>query len=244
MVYVVTGGTSCIGKQICKDLCALGHKVVTFYAHDDKKASQTQKEFEKLGFELEIIKCDVSNEEDVKTAFIQVEKKFKKINGLVNNAGTNVDEFVETCNLQSYKNVIETNFIGKMLCSKYAIPLLKKQKNASIVHIASRMAARPDTECSAYCCSESAIITLSQCLALELASYGIRSNCVSPSLVLTPLAKKGWSKEEITDQEASCPRGRLAKMEDVSNAVLFLLGDKADFINGENIGVNGGSLIK
>ena len=106
------------------------------------------------------------------------------------------------------------------------------------------MAARPDTECSAYCCSESAIITLSQCLALELASYGIRSNCVSPSLVLTPLAKKGWSKEEITDQEASCPRGRLAKMEDVSNAVLFLLGDKADFINGENIGVNGGSLIK
>ncbi len=62
MVYVVTGGTSGIGKQICKDLCALGHKVVTFYAHDDKKASQTQKEFEKLGFELEIIKCDVSNE--------------------------------------------------------------------------------------------------------------------------------------------------------------------------------------
>lgn len=244
MVYVVTGGTSGIGKQICRDLCEAGHEVVTFYAHNEKQAEQTKKEFEKVQLKLEIIRCDVSDEKSVKNAFELISKKYKKINGLVNNAGTNVDEFVENCNLKTYMQVVNTNFVGKMLCSKYAIPLLKKQKNAAIVHIASRMATNPDVECSAYCCSESAVITLSQCLALELAPFGIRSNCVSPSLVLTPLSKSGWSKEEIKEQKTQNPRGRLGTVEDISNAVLFLLSDKADFINGENIGVNGGSLLK
>ena len=244
MVYVVTGGTSGIGKQICMDLCKKGHKVVTFYAHDDKQAEKVKKEFDKTGFCFDIVKCDVSNEKSVKSTFAFVAKKYKKINGLVNNAGTNVDENVEDCNLESYMSVVNTNYIGKMLCAKYAIPLLKNQKGASIVNISSSLGVKADTECSAYCCSAAAIIMLTKCLALELSTYNIRVNCVSPAFTPTPLSLAGWTKEEIDQKEQRNPRHRLGKVQDTSNAVLFLLSEESDYINGENIKVNGGSLLR
>ena len=149
-VYVVTGGTSGIGKQICEDLCKEGHKVVALFGHDEKQANGVLKQFHQKKFMFEIIKCDISNEDEVKNAFNQIKNQYKCINGLVNNAGTNIDEFVETCKLENYMKVVNTNFIGKMLCSKYAIPLLKNEENACIVNIASSLGVRPDTECSAY----------------------------------------------------------------------------------------------
>ena len=180
----------------------------------------------------------------MKALFDFAKEKFGKLNGLVNNAGTNIDEFVETCSLENYMRVVNTNFIGKMLCSKYAIPLLKNQENACIVNISSSLGVRPDTECSAYCCSASAIITLTQCLAMELAEQNIRVNCVSPAFTPTPLSLAGWTEEEIKAKEKRNPRHRLGKVEDMANAVLFLLSEKADYINGENLKVNGGGILK
>ena len=191
-----------------------------------------------------LARADVSEEEQVKALFDFAKEKFGKLNGLVNNAGTNIDEFVETCSLENYMRVVNTNFIGKMLCSKYAIPLLKNQENACIVNISSSLGVRPDTECSAYCCSASAIITLTQCLAMELAEQNIRVNCVSPAFTPTPLSLAGWTEEEIKAKEKRNPRHRLGKVEDMANAVLFLLSEKADYINGENLKVNGGGILK
>lgn len=244
MIYLVTGATSGIGKQIAEDLLKSGHVVILNYGNNDNQAKIVEEEFKRNGYNFFIFKADVSNEQNVKEMFSFVEKKYGKLNGLVNNAGTNVDEFVENCNLYNYMKVLNTNFIGKMLCSKYAIPLLKNQKNACIVNIASSLGVRPDTECSAYCCSASAIITLTQCLAMELGDYNIRVNCVSPAFTPTPLSLAGWTKDEIEAKEKRNPRHRLGKLTDISNAVLFLLSDKADYINGENLKVNGGGILK
>lgn len=244
MIYLVTGATSGIGKQIAMDLLKKGHEVILNYAHNDEQARNVLEEFENRGFKCELFKADVSEERQVREMFDFVHRKYGRLNGLVNNAGTNVDEFVEDCNLQNYMKVVNTNFIGKMLCAKYATPLLKNEECASIVNIASSLGVRPDTECSAYCCSASAIIMLTQCLALELAKYNIRVNCVSPAFTPTPLSLAGWTKEEIKEKEQRNPRHRLGKVEDMSNAVLFLLSKEADYINGENLKVNGGSLLK
>lgn len=244
MIYLVTGATSGIGKQIAEDLLKSGNEVVLNYGNNDKQAKAIEKEFKSKGYKFSICKADISNEKQVKEMFAFVEKKYGKLNGLINNAGTNVDEFVETCKLENYMKVVNTNFIGKMLCSKYAIPLLKNQENACIVNIASSLGVRPDTECSAYCCSASAIITLTQCLAMELSDYNIRVNCVSPAFTPTPLSLAGWTKAEIEAKEKRNPRHRLGKVEDMSNAVLFLLSSKADYINGENLKVNGGGIFK
>ncbi len=244
MIYLVTGATSGIGKQIAEDLLKSGNEVVLNYGNNDKQAKAVEKEFNSKGYKFSICKADISNEKQVKEMFSFVEKNYGKLNGLVNNAGTNVDEFVETCILENYMKVVNTNFIGKMLCSKYAIPLLKNQENACIVNIASSLGIRPDSECSAYCCSASAIITLTQCLAMELADYNIRVNCVSPAFTPTPLSLAGWTKEEIEGKEKRNPCHRLGKVEDMSNAVLFLLSNKADYINGENLKVNGGGILR
>lgn len=244
MKYLVTGGTSGIGKEIALELLEEGNEVIITYAHNDEQAQNTQKEFKEKGYFVEVFKADISEEEQVKALFDFAKEKFGKLNGLVNNAGTNIDEFVETCSLENYMRVVNTNFIGKMLCSKYAIPLLKNQENACIVNISSSLGVRPDTECSAYCCSASAIITLTQCLAMELAEQNIRVNCVSPAFTPTPLSLAGWTEEEIKAKEKRNPRHRLGKVEDMANAVLFLLSEKADYINGENLKVNGGGILK
>lgn len=244
MIYLVTGATSGIGKQIAEGLLKSGHVVILNYGNNDNQAKIVGEEFKRNGYNFFIFKADVSNEQNVKEVFSFVEKKYGKLNGIVNNAGTNVDEFVETCNLDNYMKVVNTNFIGKMLCSKYAIPLLKNQENACIVNIASSLGVRPDIECSAYCCSASAIITLTECLVMELGDYNIRVNCVSPAFTPTPLSLAGWTKDEIEVKEKRNPRHRLGKLTDMSNAVLFLLSEKADYINGENIKVNGGGILK
>ena len=244
MKYLVTGGTSGIGKEIALELLEEGNEVIITYAHNDEQAQNTQKEFKEKGYSVEVFKADISEEEQVKALFDFAKEKFGKLNGLVNNAGTNIDEFVETCSLENYMRVVNTNFIGKMLCSKYAKKKKKNQENACIVNISSSLGVRPDTECSAYCCSASAIITLTQCLAMELAEQNIRVNCVSPAFTPTPLSLAGWTEEEIKAKEKRNPRHRLGKVEDMANAVLFLLSEKADYINGENLKVNGGGILK
>lgn len=243
-IALVTGGTSGIGKEIVKQLLNNGARVIVNYGHIEQYKKQTEQELIEYKDSLYFIKADVSKESEVKMMFDEIATNFKKLDYLVNNAGTNVDENIETVNLETYMNVVNTNFIGKMLCIKYATPLMKNSDQASIVNISSNLGVRVDTECSAYCCSAAAIIKLSECAALELSDYNIRVNTVSPGFTPTPLSLSGWTKEQIANMEKTNPRHRLGRVEDTANTVIFLLSEKSDFINGENIKVNGGSILK
>lgn len=243
-IALVTGGTSGIGKEISKKLLEEGAFVIINYAHSEEQRQITEKDFYQYKDKITFIKADVSNEEQVKRLYQVIEEKYGNLNYLINNAGTNVDETIEDAILENYIKVVNTNFIGKMLCIKYSIPLLRKNSSASIVNVSSNLGVRVDTECSAYCCSAAAIIHLTECAALELSDYNIRVNTICPGFTPTPLSLSGWTKEEIVEKEKNNPRHRLGKTEDMANTVLFLLSDKADFINGENIKVHGGSLLK
>ena len=123
------------------------------------------------------------------------------------------------------------------------MPLLKKSKSAVVINIASRFAERPLPTCIPYTTSMAAIVMLSKNLALEWAPHKIRVNTVSPSLTLTPLTKKLYTKEEIIETAKKNPLNRLGEVEDTANAVMFLCSDKASYINGENLSVNGGILL-
>lgn len=185
------------------------------------------------------IKADISKEEEI----IKMFSKIERLDFLINNAGTNIDGDIETLDLKDFRKVLEVNLVGKVICTKYAIPLLKNSRNASIVNIASRLGVKPCAEASAYCASEAGIINFTMAVALELSKYNIRVNAVSPSLTITPLALEGWTEEEIEEQKQSNPLKRLGETIDIANAVLFLLSDKASYINGENLNVNGGGLL-
>ena len=240
-VALVTGGTSGIGKEIVKQLLNNGAIVIANYSKNENAMKDTKREFENTN--LSFIKCDISNEEQVKEMFSTIEKEYGKLDFLVNNAGTNIDAFIKEFELKDFKKVIDVNLIGKFLCTKYAVDLLNKSDCASIVNIASRLGTRPCAGASAYCVAEAGIINFTQASALELSEYKIRVNVVSPSLTITPLSLNGWTKQEIEEQTENNPLKRLGETEDMANAVLFLLSDKASYINGENLNVNGGCLI-
>ena len=239
-VALVTGGTSGIGKEIAKQLLINGAKVIINYGHNEENYQRTKEEFEKYKDNVLFIKADVSNEDEVIKMFEQIEK----LDFLINNAGTNIDSYIEEFNIKDFRRVLDVNLVGKVICTKHAVPLLKNSTAASIVNIASRLGTRPCVEASAYCSAEAGIINFTQASALELSKYSIRVNTVSPSLTKTPLALVGWSEQEIEEHKQINPLKRLGETIDIANAVLFLLSDKASYINGENINVNGGSLLK
>ncbi len=242
-IALVTGGTSGIGKEIAKQLLLNGCFVFINFGHNDDQMFEAKKELRQISDNFKIIKANISNEVEVHTMMNKIKDKFGKLDYLVNNAGTNIDSFIEDLDIHDFKKVIDVNLIGKVICTKYAIPLLKNSKTPAIVNIASRLGSAPCRESSAYCASEAGIINFTKSSALELAKYKIRVNCVSPSLTITPLALEGWTKDEIEEHRDNNPLGRLGEAIDMANAVLFLLSDKASYITGQNINVNGGSLM-
>lgn len=176
--------------------------------------------------------------------FHLIEEKFGLLDVLINNAAFDKMESIENYDQELFEKIIKTNLIGKMLCIKNAIKLLRKSEYPSIINISSRLASKPMMNSSAYCCGAAGIVMLSECAALELANDGIRVNTVSPSLTLTPLAQKSYTKTEILATAKKSTRNRICEMKDVYNVVNFLISKEADYINGENININGGLLLK
>ena len=214
------------------------------YGHSEEMMYEAKKEFKKISNHFKCMKADVSNEKEVYEMFTKINEKFGKLDYLVNNAGTNIDNFIEDLDIDGFRKILNVNLVGKVIITKFAIPFLKKSESASIVNIASRLGIKPCVEASAYCASEAGVLNFTQASALELSKYFIRVNSVSPGLTNTPLAMAGWTKEEIEEQKNNNPLYRIGEVKDIANVVLFLLSEKASYINGENINVNGGSLLK
>ena len=243
-IALVTGSTSGIGFEIAKQLLLNGSKVIINYSSNNDQKEETKKLLNEYSDNMHFIKADISNEQEVKDMFIEISDKYGTLDYLVNNAGTNIDSYIENFNIDDCKKVIYVNLIVSVICTKYAIPLLKKSMSASIVNIGSKLGIKPCSESSAYCASKAALINFTQATALELSSYKIRANIVNPGFTPTPLSLSSWTKEEIEEKKRTNPLGRLGMPIDTANMVMFLLSDKAEFITGEVINVNGGSLLK
>ncbi len=207
-------------------------------------AEETMRELSDYKDNILLIKADLSNENDVNMMFDEITKKYNKLDGLVNCAAYDKVLSIEDLTVEEYRHELDVNVVARWQCIKNAIPLMKKSNAPRVVNIASRLGTRPMEDSVAYCTCEAATIMLTQCCALELAKYNIRVNTVSPSLTLTPLGMQSYTEDEIKATADKNPSKRLGKTEDTANLVLFLLSDKADYINGENVNVNGGILLK
>lgn len=237
-VALVTGGTSGIGKEIVKELLEKECRVITCYHSNDEVAKEVEKEFNNNN--LLIIKCDVSNEEDVISMFNIIKSKFGNLDYLVNNAGTFIDNYIKDFKIDDFKKVLDINLIGKVICTKHAYEIMNN--NGSIVNISSHLGVVPCTESPAYCAAAAAIINFTKATSLEYADKKIRANSICPAFTPTPLALRGWTKEEMDKKLNDTPLGRFATPEDTAKLCLFLLSDESSFITGENIWINGGRL--
>lgn len=237
-IALVTGGTSGIGKEIVKELLDKGCKVITCYHSNESLANETKKELSNEN--LLIIKCDVSNEDEVISMFNTIKEKYGKIDYLVNNAGTFIDNFIKDFNIDEFKKVLDINLLGKVICTKHAYENMNN--NGAIVNISSHLGIVPCIESPAYCVAAAGIINFTKATALEYAGKKIRANSICPAFTPTPLSLRGWKQEEIDQKLKETPLGRFATPEDTAKLCLFLLSDDASFITGENVWINGGRL--
>ena len=237
-IALVTGGTSGIGKGIVKELLDKGCTVIACYHSNEEAANETEKELNTKN--LLIIKCDVSNEDDVIKMFNTIKEKYGKLDYLVNCAGMFIDNFIKDFDMSDFKKVLDINLLGKVMCTKYAYPIMSD--GGSIVNISSHLGVVPCTESPAYCTAAAGIINFTKATALEFADRKIRANSICPAFTPTPLSLRGWKQEEIDQKLKDTPLGRFATPEDTAKLCVFLLSDDASFITGENIWINGGRL--
>jgi NAD(P)-dependent dehydrogenase (short-subunit alcohol dehydrogenase family) len=239
-IAVVTGAESGIGKKIVQKLHKEGCKVIA--TNFSKKNLVNKKN-------LEYYNLDVTVEDEWKTLQKYLEKKYKKINILINSAGIRISGSLETTSLQSWNHIINTNTTSIFLGCKYILPLLKMAKGGSIVNLASVSGIRGVKNMLAYAASKSAIVTLTSSLALDLSKFKIRVNAVAPGAIDTQMVSSlkkeinSVSKYNARMKEAH-PIGRIGKPEEVANVVCFLASNDASFMTGVIVPVDGGRSIR
>jgi NAD(P)-dependent dehydrogenase (short-subunit alcohol dehydrogenase family) len=204
----------------------------------DCDVAELQKAAEALPGTLPVC-CDVSVPNMVEAMISKVLSEFGRIDALLNNAGVAIFKPLEEMDFESWRKIMSTNLDGVFLCTKAAIPALKESHGA-VVNIASISAVRASTLRVAYGTSKAAVVHLTKQLAVELGDYGVRVNCVSPGPVKTKLAAAVHSPDIIKAYYESIPLNRSATVQDIAETVIFLCSEKASYITGQMIAVDGG----
>ena len=233
-IAVVTGAARGIGLATTKLFLANDWRVAMI----DRDEPELEKASGELSGTLPIV-CDVSIPNMVDEMVLKVLSEFTRIDALINNAGVAFFKPLEETDFECWRTIMETNLDGVFLCTQAAIPALKESRGA-VVNIASISGLRASTLRVAYGTSKAAVIHLTKQLAVELGDYGVRVNCVSPGPVKTKLAAAVHSPEIIKAYYDGTPLNRSATEQDVAETVVFLCSEKAAFVTGQMIAVDGG----
>jgi 3-oxoacyl-[acyl-carrier protein] reductase len=189
------------------------------------------------------IQADVSQSNQVREMIGQIECTFHRLDILVNNAGIIRRGTIETVTEEEWDQVIRVNLKGTFNCCKAVVDIMKRQRKGKIINISSVAGKMGDiTSAPGYGPSKAAINAFTKTLARQLAQYGINVNAVAPHAIETEMSAQ-WSEEKRKSIIEAIPLKRLGKPEDVAEAVLFLASDKASFITGEILDINGGFIM-
>ncbi len=231
---IISGGTRGIGLACVKAFCNNGDVVAFIYKKSDYQAEEIAKKYGAIG-----IRADISREEEVTRAVGIALEKLGGVDVLVNNAGiSNIGLFTEMSGA-SWQNVVDTNLSGVFfMCREVSREMIKNQKG-KIINIGS-VWGRVGASCEvAYSASKAGVRGLTMAMAKELGPSGITVNCVEPGVIQTDM---NLQFDQITMKELcdATPLCRIGKPEDVADAVLFFASNRANFITGQILGVDGG----
>jgi 3-oxoacyl-[acyl-carrier protein] reductase len=242
-VALVTGASRGMGKAIALKLASLGSKVVINYvaieASNKVDAENLVESIIRLGGEAMSVEADVRDSETVKVMVEQVTDKWSKIDILVNNAGINRDTLLLRMSDDAWDDVINTNLRGAYLCTKFALRSMMRQEWGRIINIASVSGIVGNIGQSNYAASKGGLIAFTKSIAREMGSRNITVNAVAPGYIITGMTDKlpPERKEAIL---AMIPLQRFGQPEDVAELVAFLASDRAGYITGQAITIDGG----
>ena len=235
---LVTGAARGIGLATAKRFLAEGWRVALL----DIEAELLQKAVASLSNAdgTLALHCDVSDAAQVARALEQVAARFGRLDALVNNAGVaTFAPLLETSDAD-WNRILAVNLSGPFICTKAAVPLLRQAGNGAVVNITSISAVRASTLRSAYGTSKAGLAHLTKQLAVELAALGIRVNGVAPGPVDTAMAKAVHTAEIRADYHDAIPLNRYGLEEELAEAIFFLSSDRASYITGQILAVDGG----
>jgi glucose 1-dehydrogenase len=249
---LVTGGDSGIGLGSAIALAQAGADVMINYASHDEAAKDAVSKLTSFGVKAAAHKTDVSNEQQVIEMFAKMKEQFGTIDILVNNAGLQKDATFEEMTLAEWNKVISVNLTGQFLCAREAIKEFKRRgvvKEVSssagkIICMSSVHEVIPWAGHVNYAASKGGIHMMMQSLAQEFAAFKIRVNAIGPGAIRTPINRKAWdTPEAYASLMKLIPYNRIGEPEDIGRAVVFLVSDYAEYINGITLFVDGGMTL-
>jgi NAD(P)-dependent dehydrogenase (short-subunit alcohol dehydrogenase family) len=240
-VVLVTGGLSGIGRAAAVAFAKKGAKVVIAGRRDDAGKALV-KELRSLGSEAEFINADVRKEEDVRALVDNTVARFGRLDVAVNNAGTEgKGGRITEQTAESYAATFDTNVLGVVLSMKHEVRAMQPQGSGNIVNISSTYGHEGAAGASIYVGAKHAVEGITKSVALELAKSGIRVNAIAPGPTDTGmLTRFTGTPENKAALVATVPMGRLGLPEELANAIVFVASDKASFITGQVLNVDGG----
>jgi NAD(P)-dependent dehydrogenase (short-subunit alcohol dehydrogenase family) len=241
-VTLVTGGADGIGKAIAEGFGKESADVIILDIAEEK-AKRTAEGIKSRGGKASVVKCDATNPQEVKDAVKQIIDKWGRIDILANNIGWNeVIPFLESDEALWYKS-LNINLLVPMRFCHAVLPHMIKQKFGRIVNIASIAGRQPRPLAVTYSAAKAGVIAITRSLAVAMAPYNIRVNCVAPAIVDTELLRKQAPPEHLGPILKQSTMGRLAKPEEIAVGVLFMASDEASYVLGQTLHVDGGNCM-
>ena len=240
-IALITGASGDIGKKIAEKFLQNGYFAVCQYNKNEESVKEIAEEFNKKGYTdmFSFYKADFNSSIDIKTFYGLVKKSFPKVDVLVNNAGIDLYKLITDTTEAEWDEVFAVNMKSVYLLTNLILPEMISNRSGKIINISSVWGKVGASMEVAYSATKSALIGYTKALSKELAPSNINVNCVCPGVIDGKMNGR-FNKDEMKDIISSVPIGRIGKAEDVAELVYFLSSEKASYITGEVITVDGG----
>ncbi|MGX7197373.1 SDR family NAD(P)-dependent oxidoreductase [Enterococcus olivae] len=240
-VVVITGALGGMGRKIANDFAEQKANLALVDLNEEATESYAKELASTYGIKAKGYSCNSTVEDQVDALVEKVVADFGRIDVLVNTAAILKFSLLEELPLDEWKQVVEVNLTGYFLMSQRIGRRMIEQQSGRMVHISTIASISPETYSGAYSPSKAGVNMMSKQIAAEWGQYGVRSNCVLPCFVKTPLSTKFYEDEEVEEgRRRMTANRRIGEVQDIANAVLFLASKRASYTNGEELRVEGG----